>query len=371
MGIRIVIIGAGPGGLAAARSLTAAGHEVRVLERAPGLRTSGGSVTLWPGTVRILRELGADPSGLGSRLTRLEGWTPEGRRSVAVDLTRAERRYGAPSVHVARRALAERLAEGVPVRYGSEVVAVAPERAEVTLADGRTVRGDVLVGADGRNSVVRRALWGGDPAERTEWVTWQTFADAPRELVGTGRSLVITGKEGMCGLSPAGPGRVLCWFEVRTAPGRPLWLDEADPVGRLKEVFGGWRGLVPEVLSAVTGMEAFPHWRHKVPRVWGRGPATLLGDSAHTMPPSLAPGTNQAVEDAWLLTRSLDDLRGYEKTRAGQLRLPARLAGAEITNRPGRPMPDGLVSALYSWWIRRSSGYLSQGPTGRGGDLGG
>ncbi|MGI5269239.1 FAD-dependent oxidoreductase [Nonomuraea sp. CA-218870] len=362
MGIRIVIIGAGPGGLTAARSLTAAGHRVRILEQAPALRTSGGSVTLWPGSIRILRELGADPSDLGSRLTRLEGWAPDGERLMTIDLTRAERAHGAPSVHLTRRALAERLAEGVPVEYGSEVVAVAPERAEVTLADGRTISGDVLVGADGRDSAVRRALWREDPAERTPWVTWQTFAGAPEELVGSGRSLVITGEEGMCGLSPAGPGRVLCWFEVRTAPGRPLWLDEADPVVRLKEVFGGWRGLVPEVLSVVTDLEAFPHWRHKVPRTWGRGPTTLLGDAAHTMPPSLAPGTNQAVEDAWLLARSLSDLRGYERTRAGQLRLPARLAGAEITNQPGRRVPGGLMSTLYSWWIRRSSGYLSSRP---------
>lgn len=359
MGIRIVIIRAGPGGLAAARALTAAGHEVRVLERAPALRTSGGSVTLWPGTVRILRELGADPAGPGSRLTRLESWSAEGRPLTTIDLLRAERRFGAPTVHIARRDLAERLADGVSVEYGSEVVEAEPERARVTLADGRTVEGDVLVGADGRGSVVRRALWREDPAERTAWVTWQTFADVPRELVGSGRSLIVTGREGMCGLSPAGPGRVLCWFEVRTAPGRPLWLDEPDPLARLKELFGGWRGLVPEVLSGVTGMEGFPHWRHRVPRVWGRGPATLLGDAAHTMPPSLAPGTNQAVEDAWLLARTVTDLRGYERTRARQLRLPALLSGAEITNQPGRPLPGRLMSAVYTWWIRRSSGYLS------------
>ncbi|MFG1947519.1 FAD-dependent oxidoreductase [Nonomuraea sp. NPDC048826] len=363
MGIRTVIIGAGPGGLAAARSLTAAGHDVRILEQAPALRTSGGSVTLWPGTIRILRQLGADPSDLGSRLTGLEVWTSDGRLRTTIDLTRAERRYGAPSVHIARRALAERLAEGVPVEYGSQVVAAAPERAEVMLADGRTVAGDVLVGADGRDSVVRRALWSEDPAERTPWVTWQTFADVPRELVGSGRTLVITGQEGMCGLSPAGPGRVLCWFEVRAAPGRPLWLDETDPMGRLKELFGDWAGLVPEVLSGVTGMAAFPHWRHKVPRVWGKGPTTLLGDAAHTMPPAMAPGTNQAVEDAWLLARSLGDLRGYERTRARQLRLPARASGAEITNQPAGPMPpDRPMSVMYSWWIRRSSGYLSSRP---------
>ncbi|MEV4170021.1 NAD(P)/FAD-dependent oxidoreductase [Nonomuraea sp. NPDC049709] len=363
--MRVIVVGAGVAGLALARGLLNAGHEAEVYEEAPELRTAGGSVTLWPGSTGILEDLKADYTGVGRRLETLESWAADGRRLLTLDLTVAERRYGHPVVHVARHELVELLADGVPVTYGARVEHVVPERAEVRLADGRTVRGDVLVGADGRRSVVRAALWGDDRARLSPFVTWQGFTTMPTALTEERRAVMIAGGKGLCGLIPAGRGRLLWWFDVRSAPGRPFWADDPEVVDRLRERFGGWAEPVRGILDTLTDVDFFPHHRQSIPAVWGKGPTTLAGDSAHTMPPTMAQGANQALEDAWLLCRSIGDLRAYERARSKVARRPARLAGTELTDMQ-RPiaglLPDGPMSKMYAAMLRRYSNYLLTAP---------
>ncbi|WP_084965434.1 FAD-dependent oxidoreductase [Thermoactinospora rubra] len=349
----VLVAGAGIAGLAVARALP--GRDVRVFEEAPEPRTSGGSVTLWPAGVAILRELGVDPAASGRRLTAMSSYGARGRKLFRIDLRRAERAYGHPSVHVARSELIEQLTDGLRVEYGAAVSAVEPDRARLRLADGRAVDGDVLVGADGRRSVVRDAVWGDDPARLSGWVTWQGYVEgADGEEV-----TLIVGPEGLCGLAPAGRDRLLWWFDVRSAPGEPLWAGDPDPVGAIRERFAGYAGPVPGVLAALEEAEFFPHYRHAVPGVWGRGPTTLAGDAAHSMPPAMAQGANQALEDAWALARSLEDLRSYERARARVVRRPARLAATELTGRLRLPAPDALVTGCYVRWLRYASSYLA------------
>ncbi|MFI7418726.1 FAD-dependent oxidoreductase [Nonomuraea sp. NPDC049684] len=360
--MRVIVAGAGVAGLAAARGLLAAGHDVEVYEQASELRTAGGSVTLWPGSTAILDELGVGYAGLGRRLETMESWADDGRRLVTVDLTEAERRYGHPCVHVARRELVEALSAGMPVVYGAGVEHAEPERAQARLTGGRTVRGDLLVGADGRRSAVRRALWGEDRAALSGWVTWQGFTTAPTSLTRSRRAVMIAGRRELCGLIPAGAGRLLWWFDVQASPGGPFWQDDPDIVPRLRERFGGWADPVPAVLETMEDVGFFPHHRQAIPRVWGRGPTTLAGDAAHTMPPTMAQGANQALEDAWLLTRAAGgDLRAYERARARIARRPAMIAGTEVTNRQrsfAGLIPDWMATRMHTASLRRFSTYL-------------
>src|SRR5262249_48277419 len=108
-----------------------------------------------------------------------------------------------------------------------------------------------------------------------------------------------------------------------------------------------------------------PHHRRPIHDVWGKGPTTLAGDSAHIMPPTMAQGANQALEDAWLLSRSIGDLRAYERARSRGVRRPARLAGTELTDMQ-RPiaglLPDRLTTKVYTGLLRRYSNYLLTAP---------
>ncbi|MFD0633431.1 NAD(P)-binding protein [Catenulispora yoronensis] len=126
--MRILIAGAGIGGLAAARALIADGHEVSVYERADELRTSGSALTLWSNGTAVLHALGVPREGLGAPLDVLAVQRGrDGRQLMAVDVARAAARYGHPHLSMPRRDLIHRLAEGLPpgtVHFGKQVIGV-------------------------------------------------------------------------------------------------------------------------------------------------------------------------------------------------------------------------------------------------------
>ncbi|WP_396450672.1 FAD-dependent oxidoreductase [Actinomadura sp.] len=372
--MRALVIGAGIGGLAAAVALRADGHEVVVAEAADGLRTGGAAVTLWSNETGILRDLGVSLEGAGAPIDVLEQRDEGGRRLVAIDVGRAARVHGHPHVCLPRRRLLERLADALPdgvIEFGRACTGVfqGGETVRAKFADGSTAEADLLVGADGRRSVVRDHLWGGDPAEPSGWGTWQGLGPIPIDVVSSRTGLMITGRAGSCGLMPAGEGLLQWWFDMPWSPDDPPL---TEPLGEIRRRFGHWCAPVPEVLAALreSDVELFPHYRHRVPKTWGSRRVTLAGDSAHSMPPTRAQGANQALEDAWMLAAVLREvpgdvpaaLREYERKRSRGAGIVARHAGREDINRlPSfvtRLLPDGLAGVYYTRWLAQISDFL-------------
>lgn len=390
--MRVLVIGAGVGGLAVARALRADGHDVVVYEQADGLRTGGAALTLASNGTGVLGALGVSLDGVGAPIDVLESRGYDGAVLATVHIGRSAVRYGHPNVSLPRRRLLERLADGLPqdvIQFGQACAGIEYAaddgtghstgseadggRVRVTFADGSSDAGDLLVGADGRNSVVRDALWGHDPAVPGDFATWQGVSPIPIDVTAGRTGLLTTGPAGFCGLMPCGGGLLQWWFDVRWKPGMPL---PASPVAMLKERFAGWTAPVPDVLAAISDEETgfFPHVRQTVPAVWGKGPVTLLGDAVHSMPPTRAQGANQALEDAWYLAKTLREtdalepgLRRYEKERAARVRIVAKAAGTEDID-SYRPLlvklvPNGFAAWYYTRFLGQISNYLDSQPS--------
>lgn len=371
----VAIVGAGVGGLALANGLAADGHHVRVFERAPALRTDGAAVTIFSNGAAAAAGLDAPLDGLGAAIETLEFCAPDGRSMARADLRRLRRRTGFGVATAPRAEILQRFAQTLPegsVTFGCQIrtVAVTGDRATLTAADGMRHTADVVVGADGYRSSVRRATLGDGDAKPNGWVSWQGLTVALPELAHGSHARCVVGPAGLCGLMPAGGGLLQWWFDV------PVGTSDRPVVDWLRHRFAAYTGPVRRLLDDLTDTDIhpYPHVLHRIPSRWGSGPTTLLGDAAHAFPPSQAQGANQAIEDAWLLRRALsttgdltESLRRYEHRRTRRVRRIARLAASEVTNRQppaiarlaGRMLGPGLFARLQLAAIRRCSSVLN------------
>src|ERR1700727_2737617 len=107
--LRILVIGAGVGGISVARGLLRDGHDVTVFERRPDVTAGGGAVTIWSNGATVLEQLGVDMDGAGQLLSTLRVMTSTGRPVATLDLTAIVDRLGAPVRMVPRRLLLGRV----------------------------------------------------------------------------------------------------------------------------------------------------------------------------------------------------------------------------------------------------------------------
>jgi FAD-dependent urate hydroxylase len=371
---RILIVGAGVSGIAAARGLLCDGHDVTVVDQRPNVTAGGGAVTIWSNGATVLDQLGVDMTGAGQPLSSVRVMTSGGRPLATMDLDAMANRLGAPIRMVPRRILLERLLTGFPVdriRCGARAVSVihTDDGVRVEFEDGRSAHGDLLIGADGLHSVVRDVV-GAPPAKPTGWCSWQGLVTLP-DLAEPSAARMMIGEGGNLGLWPAGGTDLQWWFDLPWSTG---FLRPQRPIEMIRRHFSGWSDLVDEVLATLTdddlAASPFPHYRHPVPDA-GAGAVTLLGDAAHTMPPTLAQGTNQALLDAMVLRKALSDsennkeavcgaLRWYENTRRRKVKAVSWVTTQQVSRSEAALRPVSLISdRAMTWALTRFLGWSS------------
>jgi FAD-dependent urate hydroxylase len=364
MPLRILVVGAGVGGISVARGLLRDGHHVTVFEQRPDARAGGGAVTIWPNGATVLEQLGVDMDGAGQLLSTVRVVTSAGRPLVALDLTAIVDRLGASVRMVPRRVLLERLLAGFPtdhIQYDRRAAKVAstPDGVRVEFANGSVVEGDLLIGADGLHSKIRDVV-GARDAEPTGWCSWQGLVTLPY-VADKHVALLAIGEHGNLGLWPAGGTDVQWWFDLPWSDG---FIRPERPIDVIREHFTGWCDAVDGVLAMLTDDDLadspYPHFRHPIPGP-GQGPLTLLGDAAHTMPPTLAQGTNQALLDTMVLCKALADsgktngdlskaLRWYEKTRRRSVSAVSRVTSLQVSHSESVLRPAAVIPDRYMTW---------------------
>jgi FAD-dependent urate hydroxylase len=365
-GLRILVVGAGVGGISVARGLLRDGHDVTVFERRPELQAGGGAVTIWSNGATVLAQLGVDMRGAGQLLSTLRVMTSSGKSLATIDLAEIVDRLGGPVRMVPRHVLLERLLQGFStdrIRCNSRAVGVITthDGVRVELDDGSSAEGDLVIGADGLHSMVRDVV-GAQQAEPTGWCSWQglvTVADLEDEHI----AVNIIGRHGNLGLWPAGGSELQWWFDL---PWSPDFVRPERPIAMIRSNFAGWSESVDRVLATLTeddlARSPYPHFRHSTPHSPGRGALTLLGDASHTMPPFLAQGTNQALLDTMVLCKALSDfrngtkggkgdiskaLRWYERTRRRKVAAVSRVASVQVSRSESVFRPAALISDRF------------------------
>lgn len=369
--LRVLVVGAGVSGISVARGLLRDGHNVTVFDRRTDTRAGGGAVTIWSNGETVLRQLGVDMVGAGQLLASVQVMTSKGHRIATVDVTAMVKRLGAPVRMVPRRVLLERLLAGFPtqrIRCSSRATRIAPtsKGVHVELEDGSVVEGDLLIGADGLHSMVRDVV-GAQAAEPTGWCSWQGLVTVP-ELPDKRVALIVIGEQGNTGVWPAGGSAVQWWFDLPWSRG---FVRPQRPIEVIRSNFSGWSDSVDLVLAKLTDEDLagspYPHFRHPNPQPLDVGAVTLLGDAAHTMPPTLAQGTNQALLDTMVLCKAISGfgtgtngsradlsraLRWYENTRRRRVSAVSRVASLQVAHGESVLRPATLISdRLHTWTL--------------------
>jgi 2-polyprenyl-6-methoxyphenol hydroxylase-like FAD-dependent oxidoreductase len=324
--IKVIVVGAGIGGLSVAIALRKAGIETVVFERARELKEIGAGLSLVANATRALNELGLAGAlrGLGEPVGRAEIRTWRGEVLSTISVSQLSEKVGTQSVAVHRAdlqaVLLRELGEGV-VRTGAECVGFEQNGAGVRafFNSGRQEHCDVLIGADGLRSAVRARLLGDGGPRYAGYTAWRAVVTPKQDLFSPDVTFEYWGTGTRCLCAQLGEGRVYWAVSTNVPEG------EKDVTGVTKGallgLLRGWHGPVLALIEA-TEEPAILHtdiYDRDPPRKrWGEGRVTLLGDAAHPMTPDLGQGACQAIEDAVALARCLG---GHETGVAAALAL--------------------------------------------------
>jgi 2-polyprenyl-6-methoxyphenol hydroxylase-like FAD-dependent oxidoreductase len=313
--LRVLVVGAGIAGLAFARAATDHGMTVEIVERVAAWEPAGSGLFLPANAVRALGDLGLrDVLDRSEPVRRQRVCDSRGRVLADIDTRRLWGDVGdCLAVHRADLHSALLTAtRDVPIRLGT-TVEPDPDRThegEVSFTDGSTGRYDVMVGADGIESAIRRSLPGGGAPRFAGQICWRYVVDDVPGLTGWTARL---GRERTFLTIGIGSGRVYCYADLNVAG--PL-----EPSGDWRGHFSGFADPVPGLLEHGT-TAYFAPIREVIQPQLTAGRVVLIGDAAHAGSPNLAQGAAMALEDAALLA---DLLAHADRDQVG----PALLAFA-------------------------------------------
>jgi 2-polyprenyl-6-methoxyphenol hydroxylase-like FAD-dependent oxidoreductase len=363
---RVVIIGAGIGGLTAAIALRDAGFHVEVHERAEALRPVGAGLTIQPNAILALRALGLSEAveRAGAQLRAGAVMRADGTPLMKMPdrlVDELVRELGAGIIGIHRATLHEILLDALGrehVRLGHACLGFSQVGDVVRVRFGDAeIACDLLIGADGIHSAVRAALHG---ESEPEYAGYTSFRGVTADRCGLPESFggELWGRGRRFGGCCIDGGRFY-WFATVNAPADQQYESRAAQKADLLARFSSFGLQVPALIES-TPEEAILRTdirdRRPLSR-WGRGAVTLLGDAAHAMTPNLGQGACQAIEDALALSRALTrtaspelGLRAYEAARtkrANAVVVTARRLGA--VGQWQNPLACTLRDTLFSW----------------------
>lgn len=320
MANKVIIIGAGIGGLAAALALLRKGIDVEVYERAPALGEVGAGVQVTPNGAKVLMDLGLE-SAMLERGTVSKGkdtylWNTGQKRPFIALGGNAADQFGAPYLTFHRADLHRMLQDAVQnakpnaifLNHEFERLEQLDSGVRVYFSGDRSAQADVVIGADGIHSRVRGQLFGIDKPQFTGCVAWRGLipAEAIEATTNLSGGSMWLGPTAHIVAYPVRQGKLLNFIGMVD---RDDWQVESwTERGTTQECLNDFQGWHPHVQHMVRHIETPFKWALMVRpplEQWSKDCVTLLGDACHSTLPFLSQGANMAIEDSLVLARCL------------------------------------------------------------------
>jgi 2-polyprenyl-6-methoxyphenol hydroxylase-like FAD-dependent oxidoreductase len=309
----VLVVGGGTAGCSLAALLGRAGVAVEIVERNPKFTSYGSGITLQGAALRVLREVGIwdELRSYGYEFNDLGLRSANGRLLAEIP----DARTGGPDLPATLGAYRPKLAEllataatvaGAKVRLGTTVqeFTTDDDGVNVVFSDGDTGRYDLLVGAEGVRSQTRAQLGIDIAPEPVGMGIWRVHARRPPEVTRT--DLIYDGPCYIAGYCPTGPDTLYAYL-VEQAQDR--FNDSPEQkVEAMRELSESYHGPWDAIREDITDADRINYtWFEYllVDGPWNRGRAMIIGDAAHTCPPTLALGAAMALEDASVLAELL------------------------------------------------------------------
>ena len=396
---KVVIVGGGLGGAAAALALHRRGVEVEIYEKAPELAEIGAGLNVSPNALKALRYLGVEDAAIEVGVQSLEQVIRSFRSGRVIARPKRagdiETRYGASFLTIHRADLLDTLLAPLPdnivhLDAACTGVETGDVGAVARFGDGTAVEADIVVGADGIHSAVRDSLFGPIEPRFTGCICWRGLV--PREALSDPRYAAEMaawwGPHGHVVHYPVRRGELINFVAHFDSDGwtEESWTYECDRV-ELMETYAGWNRNLLNLIEASGKYYKWALYDRDPLENWTKGRATLLGDSAHPMLPYLGQGACMAVEDACILAESVgrmpDDLsaalQAYErlrKPRTTRAQLGSRFRAKQnhlvspfarlkrdikiaYNSRFGADSSPGQAAAFYEYDVAAENGYLA------------
>jgi 2-polyprenyl-6-methoxyphenol hydroxylase-like FAD-dependent oxidoreductase len=358
--MRVIVVGGGIGGLSATIAMRRQGHDVVTLEQTAVVGSIGAGITLFDNAMRALDILGVADAvrSAGSSVAHSTILTQHGEPLTHLPLDLLD---GAVAIHRGELQAALLHAAGT-VQLGDRVTSIyqTADGVVATLARGSREHGELLIGADGLHSVVRRYVAPAVP-RYAGFTAWRGVSPA---MTTRGHLSESWGVGERFGLVDIGSGTY--WFATKNAPeGEPEHADRRK--AEIAERFSHWHDPIAAVLDATpesTILRNDVYFLEPLPR-WSAGRLVLLGDAAHAITPGVGQGAAQAIEDAVCLAAAIANceelgagLTRYESSRRPRVKLALKLgrradAAAQLANPVACRIRDAMVGRMPVGMQRR------------------
>ena len=333
--LKVVVIGAGIGGLTTGIALKQLGYEVEIYDRVSELRPAGAGISLWSNGVKVLNQLGLgeEMAAIGGQMNRMEYRSHKDESLANIPLEPLFERVGQRPYPVARTDLQKMLLtafgeDNVHLKMKCVEVLQSEKEATAIFEDGSTATGDLVIGADGIHSMTRAYVLGKPIDLRyAGYVNWNGLVNADSMLCEADNWVLYVGEGKRASMMPVGGDRFYFFFGVPMDREKARGTETApeDRREELSRYFADWPTAVQSLIKALdpTQTNRLEICDIDPPERLVKGRIAVLGDSAHATTPTLGQGGCQAMEDALMLSRYLvttnisveDALLRYEKAR--------------------------------------------------------